>query len=168
MDILGNVVPYIKSEEEKLEEEVAKILGTLEDDHIRPHEMIVSAQCNRVPVFDGHMEAVSIKLKSRVKVEDITRALQEFSGMPQAEGLPTAPTRPIVVMKEHDRPQPARDIWVENGMATLVGRIRPCPVQDIKMIVLGHNTVRGAAGAAILNAEAFHSLGYLARYRRAN
>jgi len=162
MDILGNVIPYIKNEEEKLEEEVAKILGKLEGDRIASHPLVVSAQCNRVPVFDGHMEAVSVRFRERPSLEAITAALESFSGMPQEEKLPSAPEHPIVVMTEADRPQPARDVWLESGMAAIVGRIRPCNVLDYKMIVLGHNTVRGAAGAAILNAEACHARGYLA------
>jgi aspartate-semialdehyde dehydrogenase len=161
MDILGNIVPFIASEEEKLEEEAKKILGRLGPDAITMHRMTVSAQCNRVPVFDGHMEAVSVKLSRPAAVEDISDALGSFSGLPQERGLPSAPERPIVVLDEPDRPQPARDVWTQNGMAAVVGRIRPCPVLDFKLVILGHNTVRGAAGAAILNAEAYHSLGYL-------
>ena len=161
MDILGNIVPFIRNEEEKMEEEAAKILGKLADDHVDPHTMTVSAQCNRVPVLDGHMAAISVKFVERPTAAEIAAALVGFEGMPQQRSLPTAPARPIVVMDEEDRPQPARDVWVESGMAAVVGRIRPCKVLDFKMIVLGHNTVRGAAGAAILNAEAYHSLGYL-------
>ena len=161
MDILGNVVPYIKNEEEKLEEEVARILGTLESDQIVPAPIVVSAQCNRVPVFDGHTETVSFKLKRRASLEEIRAVLSGFRGMPQECGLPSAPKQPVIVTDEPDRPQPARDVWVANGMATLVGRLRPCPVLDYKMVILGHNTVRGAAGAAILNAEAYVHLGYL-------
>ncbi|MFW5775813.1 MAG: aspartate-semialdehyde dehydrogenase [Spirochaetota bacterium] len=161
MDILGNVVPFIKNEEEKMEEESAKILGTLAGDRVEPAPFVVSAQCNRVPVFDGHTETVSFKLDREAPIGEIKRVLREFRGMPQERRLPSAPTQPIVVSDAIDRPQPARDIWVENGMATIVGRLRPCPVLDYKMVILGHNTVRGAAGAAILNAEAYVSLGYL-------
>ena len=161
MDILGNVIPYIPNEEEKMEEEVAKILGKLNGDHVDVHPMTVSAQCNRVAVFDGHMEAVSVKFANSVTADEITAVLQAFRGLPQERNLPTAPEHPIVVMGEPDRPQPARDVWIQNGMSAIVGRIRPCNVLDFKMIVLGHNTVRGAAGAAILNAEAYQSLGYL-------
>ena len=123
---------------------------------------VVSAQCNRVPVFDGHTETVSFKTERPATLDGIGDALRDFRGMPQDERLPSAPARPIVLMEQPDRPQPARDVWVERGMATLVGRLRPCPVLDWKMVILGHNTVRGAAGAAILNAEAYVSLGYLA------
>jgi aspartate-semialdehyde dehydrogenase len=161
MDILGNVVPYIKNEEEKLEEEAAKILGKRNGDHIDMHPMTVSAQCNRVAVFDGHMEAVSVKFTDTATADEITATLRAFQGMPQEQHLPTAPEHPIIVMDQADRPQPARDIWIQNGMSAVVGRIRPCNVLDFKMMVLGHNTVRGAAGAAILNAEAYQALGYL-------
>ncbi|MBU8912944.1 MAG: aspartate-semialdehyde dehydrogenase [Spirochaetales bacterium] len=161
MDIVGNVIPYIRDEEEKMEEEVAKILGKLNDDHVDVHPMTLSAQCNRVPVVDGHMEAVSVKLAESATAHEIRAALVAFEGLPQERDLPTAPRRPIVLMEEPDRPQPARDVWVENGMSAVVGRIRPCNVLDFKMMILGHNTVRGAAGAAILNAEAYHALGYL-------
>jgi len=161
MDILGNVIPYIGNEEEKMEEETAKILGKLEDDHVDVHPMTISAQCNRVAVFDGHLEAISVRLSANTTAQEVRSTLMAFEGLPQQRSLPTAPRRPIVVMEQPDRPQPARDVWLENGMSAVVGRIRPCNVLDFKMIVLGHNTVRGAAGAAILNAETYHALGYL-------
>lgn len=161
MDILGNVIPYIGDEEEKLEIETAKILGTLGPDGIEPAPFAVSAQCNRVPVFDGHTETVSIRFTRRATPEQVATVLREFKGPPQELGLPSAPPAPIVVTELADRPQPARDVWVGNGMVTVVGRIRACPVFDVKMVILGHNTVRGAAGAAILNAEALQAMGYL-------
>lgn len=161
MDILGNVVPLIPGEEEKVEIEPRKILGKLKNGQVQLHPMTISAQCNRVPVFDGHVEAVSLKLKSEADPQSVAAALREFTGMPQQRDLHSAPPSPIVVLDEPDRPQPARDVWLGGGMVAVVGRIRPCPVFDIKLIILGHNTVRGAAGAAILNAEAYHSLGYL-------
>jgi aspartate-semialdehyde dehydrogenase len=160
MDILGNVIPFIGNEEEKLEEEVAKILGTLAGDHVDPAPFVVSAQCNRVPVFDGHLETVSFKLARHAELSEVRSTLASWRGMPQEKRLHSAPDRPIVLMEEEDRPQPARDIWLEKGMATAIGRLRPCPVLDYKMVILGHNTVRGAAGAAILNAEAWLALGY--------
>jgi aspartate-semialdehyde dehydrogenase len=163
MDILGNVLPYIKNEEEKLEEEVAKILGSLAGDHVEPAPFAVSAQCNRVAVFDGHTETVSFKLARDATVDELKSALSGFRGLPQEKRLPSAPEQPVIVTEAPDRPQPARDVWVANGMSTIVGRLRPCPVLDYKMVVLGHNTVRGAAGAAILNAEAYVGLGYLAQ-----
>jgi aspartate-semialdehyde dehydrogenase len=162
MDILGNVVPYIGEEEEKMERETVKILGTFDGTRIVPAPFVVSAQCNRVAVFDGHTETVSMKLRTKASPEEVREVLRSFSGIPQELGLPFAPARPILVFDEPNRPQPARDAWKERGMATSVGRIRRCPVFDIKMVILGHNTIRGAAGAAILNGEAFVKLGYLA------
>ncbi len=161
MDILGNVIPYIGEEEEKMERETVKILGTFNGKEIVPAPFAVSAQCNRVAVFDGHTETVSMKLKTRATPEDVRKALKSFSGIPQELGLPFAPKHPILVFDEPNRPQPARDAWKERGMSTSVGRIRVCPVFDIKMVVMGHNTIRGAAGAAILNGETFVKLGYL-------
>ena len=161
MDILGNVVPYISDEEEKLETETAKILGTLGPDGVEPAPFAISAQCTRVPVFDGHTETVSISFRDRVAAGEVAQVLREFRGPPQELGLYSAPEAPIVVTELKDRPQPARDIWVGAGMVTVVGRIRPCSVFDVKMVLLGHNTVRGAAGAAILNAEALLKMGYI-------
>lgn len=161
LDILGNVVPYIGSEEEKIETEPLKILGALSGDHIEPVSIKISAQCTRVPVYDGHMETLSIKLKSRASIADVRRVLENFSGLPQELKLPSAPDRPILLLEDQDRPQPARDVWLERGMATVIGRLRACPVLDIKMVILGHNTVRGAAGATILNAETMVRKGYL-------
>lgn len=162
LDILGNVVPYISDEEEKMEIECQKILGTYKDGKILPADFLVSAQCNRVAVIDGHTETLSVKLKTKASPEEVKKVLRDFRGMPQEKKLPSAPEIPILVMDAPDRPQPARDIWLQKGMATMVGRVRSCPVFDIKMVILGHNTVRGAAGAAILNAEALVELGYLA------
>jgi aspartate-semialdehyde dehydrogenase len=161
MDILGNVIPYIGGEEEKLESETTKILGSLEGTSITPANFVVSAQCTRVPVYDGHTETVSFSLSSDASLSELREALEGFRGMPQERELPSAPKHPIVVLDEADRPQPARDIYVNGGMSTVVGRLRPCPVFDFKMVILGHNTVRGAAGAAVLNAEAYVSLDYL-------
>ncbi len=160
-DIIGNVIPYIGGEEEKMEEETQKILGTLVDNQIQDADFAVSAQCNRVPVVDGHTETISLGLKQKASPEDIMKVMGAFRGMPQKLNLPSAPPQPLMIMEEADRPQPARDVWLENGMATLVGRVRPCPVLDIRMVVLGHNTVRGAAGAAVLNGEALYKLGLL-------
>lgn len=161
LDILGNVVPYISGEEDKLENEPLKILGSLEGGRIIPAPLHVGAQCTRVPVYDGHLETLSIEFNRRVRPDEVVEVLRSFRGMPQEKGLPFAPEHPIVVLDDEDRPQPARDVWLEKGMATIVGRVRPCPIFDIKMAILGHNTVRGAAGAAILNAEAMAKLGYI-------
>lgn len=160
-DIIGNVVPFIGGEEPKVEIESQKILGTIEGDTIKPADFIVSAQCNRVPVIDGHTENLSIKFRKKPTPEEVKRILREWKAMPQKKKLPSAPSSPIIVFEDDNRPQPARDSWLEGGMATCVGRIRECPIGDIKMVVMGHNTVRGAAGATILNAEAYISLGYL-------
>lgn len=161
MDILGNVVPYIGGEEDKVETEPQKILGTMAGDHIDHADFPVSAQCTRVPVIDGHTETLSIKLGKKASVDEVKEVLRNFRGMPQEKNLHSAPEFPILVTEESDRPQPARDIWLQGGMSTVIGRVRECPVLDIKMTILGHNTVRGAAGAAILNAEAMVALGYI-------
>ena len=161
IDILGNVVPYIGGEEDKLETEPQKILGRLEGDKIVPAPFPISAQCNRVPVFDGHTETLSIKLKNKATPQKIAEVLDAYRGFPQERKLPSAPEKPILVFEEPDRPQPARDVWKNGGMSACVGRIRRCSVLDVKMVILGHNTVRGAAGAAILNGEAYVDLGYM-------
>ncbi len=153
LDILGNVIPFINGEEEKIEIETRKILGTLAGDRVELASFAVSAQTNRVPVEDGHTECVSLKLKTPASIEAIKECLQNFRGLPQELKLPSAPPQPIIVLDEMDRPQPKRDAMAANGMATLVGRIRPCPILDFRFVILGHNTIRGAAGASILNAE---------------
>lgn len=161
LDILGNVIPFIDGEEEKMESEPRKILGSLLAEGIELHPMVVSAACNRVPVVDGHLENVSVRLKRSASPAEAIEAWRSFSGMPQENRLPSAPARPIVVTDGSDRPQPALDLWQEDGMATVMGRVRPCPVMGLKFVIMGHNTVRGAAGAAILNAESYLELGYL-------
>ncbi|HKK49097.1 MAG TPA: aspartate-semialdehyde dehydrogenase, partial [Alkalispirochaeta sp.] len=168
MDILGNVVPYISGEEEKMEIEAQKILGTLTPEGVDPAPFVVSAACTRVPVFDGHLETVTVKLPSgnEPTIDAVAEVLNSWRGMPQDRSLPSAPVQPIEVLSEPDRPQPARDVFRNKGMSTLVGRLRPDPIGTFKMVIMGHNTVRGAAGAAILNAEAFVALGHFDRYRR--
>ena len=164
MDILGNVVPYIGSEEEKMEAETLKLLGRLEGQSVTPLAARISAQCNRVAVGDGHTESVSIKLGGKlgrpVTREDILAAWSEFRPL-SGQGLPTAPYQPIEWAPQNDRPQPRLDRNRGNGMAVTVGRLRPCGVLDWKFTVLSHNTIRGAAGAAILNAELLASQGML-------
>jgi aspartate-semialdehyde dehydrogenase len=164
MDILGNVVPYIGSEEEKMEAETLKLLGRLEGHSVVPLAAKVSAHCNRVAVEDGHTESVSIKLGKRlgraVRQEDILAAWAEFNPL-AGQGLPTAPDQPVEWAPQSDRPQPRLDRNRGRGMAVTVGRLRPCNVLDWKFTVLSHNTIRGAAGAAILNAELLASLGKL-------
>ena len=161
LDILGNVIPYIGGEEEKVEQETKKLLGKLSDGHVHPADFAVSAHCNRVLVEDGHTESISVALKSRASVEDLLEAWRSFRALPQERKLPSAPAHPIVVCEEKDRPQPKFDVNAEDGMATVVGRVRPCPVLQFKYTALSHNTVRGAAGAAVLNAELMKSEGYL-------
>ncbi len=161
LDILGNVVPAISGEEEKMESETQKILGTLERENVTPHPMVVSATTTRVPVIDGHTESVSIELEQRPSLEAVRAALESFRGRPQELRLPSAPPAPIVYMEAADRPQPRLDVERGNGMTVSVGRIRPCSILGTKLVALGHNTVRGAAGAAILNAEMMVAEGML-------
>ncbi|MBX6358474.1 aspartate-semialdehyde dehydrogenase [Pseudacidobacterium ailaaui] len=160
LDILGNVVPYIKSEEEKMQEETLKLLGCLKDDRVQPLEAKISAHCNRVPVEDGHTESVSIKLRKPATREQILAAWQEFRPL-AGQNLPTAPAQPIEFIPADDRPQPRLDRMRGHGMAAVVGRLRPCTLFDWKFTVLSHNTIRGAAGAALLNAELLATLGKL-------
>lgn len=161
LEILDNVLPYIREEEEKMERETLKLLGRYRDGRIEHARTVVSAQCNRVHVQDGHMECVSVALEKKTDANGLAEALRSHRGPPQELGLPFAPSHPVVVRDEPDRPQPRIDRDAENGMAVTVGRIRPCPVLDMKFVVLSHNTVRGAAGTAILNAELLRTRGYL-------
>ena len=161
LDLLDNVVPYIRNEEEKMETEPLKILGRLEGEQIRPAEFAISAQCNRVNVRDGHLEAISVRLSRKVSAEEIVEAWQTFQGLPQELGLPSAPDRPIIVRLEEDRPQPRLDRDAGEGMAVTVGRLRHCPLLGWKFVALVHNTVRGAAGTSILDAELMRVQGYL-------
>jgi aspartate-semialdehyde dehydrogenase len=161
LDILGNVIPYIAKEEEKMESESCKMLGKLDGIGVIPAAIHVSAHCNRVPVEDGHTESVSVKLKKPAKREEILAALAEFRGVPQELRLPNAPPNPIVVLEPHDRPQPTLDVNTGAGMTVTVGRVRPCRLLDWKFTVLSHNSIRGAAGAAVLNAELLKAQGYL-------
>jgi aspartate-semialdehyde dehydrogenase len=161
MDINANVIPYIGNEEEKMESETQKILGDFAGESITPLAARVSAQCNRVAVVDGHMVAVSVELERKVDREELIAAMSNFSSVPQQKKLPSAPPNPIIYLPENDRPQPRRDVERERGMAVFVGRLRKCPVLDFKFMALGHNTIRGAAGAAVLNAELMYSEGLL-------
>ncbi|EQA35990.1 aspartate-semialdehyde dehydrogenase [Leptospira inadai serovar Lyme str. 10] len=153
MDILGNVVPFIGGEEEKAEIEPLKCLGKIENGKIINADFPISAHCNRVPVFDGHTVCVSVKLKKKATEQEIRDAWSSFKGEPQELGLPLAPSSPIVYREEEDRPQPRLDLDTGKSMSTVIGRLRPDPLFDWKYVVLSHNTVRGAAGAALLNAE---------------
>jgi len=160
-DILGNVIPFIDGEEEKIESETQKILGTFAGGAVVPHPVVVSATTTRVPVHDGHTESVSVKLAQNVTPEALIDAFNSFRGRPQELKLPSAPPQPLVYLTERNRPQPALDVNRGGGMTVTVGRLRSCPVLDYKFIALGHNTIRGAAGAAILNAELMHREGIL-------
>ena len=161
LDILGNVVPAISGEEEKMESEPQKILGTLNGNTVVPHPVVVSAQTTRVPVIDGHTESVAVAFDSKPSIEDVIEALGSFRGRPQELELPTAPPHPVICMAQPDRPQPRLDAERDGGMTVSVGRVRRCRVLDVKFVALGHNTIRGAAGAAVLNAELMHSEGLL-------
>jgi aspartate-semialdehyde dehydrogenase len=153
IDVVDNVLPFIDGEEEKVETEPQKILGRLAGAAIEHAPFRVSAQCTRVAVQEGHLESVRIAFRDRATPEDVAEALAGFQGLPQELRLPTAPARPIVVRTEPDRPQPRLDRDAELGMATVVGRIAPDTIFDVKLTLLGNNMVRGAAGAALLNAE---------------
>lgn len=160
LDILGNVVPYIKNEEEKLQEEVGKLLGRLNDGGVELLDAKLSAHCNRVAVEDGHMECVSIKFRKKASREEILAAWAEYVPL-AGQKLPTAPEQPVEYDASPDRPQPRLDRMRGRGMASTVGRLRECSLLDWKFVVLSHNTIRGAAGAAILNAEVLARLGKL-------
>jgi len=163
MDIMGNVIPFIGGEEEKMEQETQKIMGEFRGDHVEPLPARMSAQCNRVPVVDGHTVCVSVEFGSKPKLADLRHAIDAFTALPQQRQLPSAPLRPILYLEEANRPQPRKDADRERGMTVTIGRLRECPVLDFKFVCMGHNTVRGAAGAAVLNAELMQSEGMLDR-----
>ncbi len=161
-DILGNVIPFIGGgEEEKIETETNKILGALKGNAVVNHPVTVSAAVTRVPVQNGHTASVAVALEQQPELEAIIAAWNGFRGKPQEHDLPSAPKQPIVYLTEANRPQPALDANRDGGMTVTVGRLRRCPVLDYKFVALGHNTIRGAAGAAILNAELMHREGLL-------
>jgi aspartate-semialdehyde dehydrogenase len=160
-DILGNVIPFIGGEEDKVETEPQKILGRLAAGRIERHGVVISATTTRVPVYNGHTESIAVGLEQPVDAETLIDAWTTFRGRPQALELPSAPRQPIVYLRDENRPQPALDVGREGGMAVTVGRLRRCPVLSYKFVALGHNTIRGAAGAAILNAELMHREGGL-------
>jgi aspartate-semialdehyde dehydrogenase len=161
LDILGNVVPFIGGEEEKMERETLKILGTLAGDSITPAAVTLTAHCNRVPVLDGHMEVVSAGFRDKPSVAAATQALSRFSGSDVVRSLPSTPNPVIEIEQRPDRPQPRLDIERGGGMAVTVGRLRPCTLLDLRFVVLGHNTIRGAAGAAVQIAELLKAEGRL-------
>jgi aspartate-semialdehyde dehydrogenase len=159
LDILGNVVPFIGGEEEKMQSETLKILGS--DGGRTPYGAVVSAHTNRVAVVDGHTMTVSVAFEQKPSIEAIKDAMRSFTGKPQELWLPSAPQPPIVVTEEQNRPQPRLDADIGGGMAIMIGRVRECPAMHAKFVALGHNTIRGAAGAAVLNAELMHAQGLL-------
>jgi len=160
LDLLGNVVPFISGEEEKMETEPRKLLGAWDGAKFVDAGVRVSAQCTRVPVQDGHLECVSVKLRKKASPADVREALRSFEVSAELASLPTAVRHPVVVLEEHDRPQPRRDLNAGNGMAAGVGRVRVCHLFDVKFTLLSHNLVRGAAGAALLNAELLAARGW--------
>lgn len=160
-DILANVIPHIGGEEEKVETEARKILGSLVGNSVTDHPVVVSATTTRVPVPNGHTGSISVGLEQKPTPEAIIDAWRSFSGRPQALRLPSAPPHPLVYRPEANRPQPSLDVDRDGGMTVSVGRLRACPVLDYKFVALGHNTIRGAAGAAVLNAELMHEEGLL-------
>src|SRR5712664_908618 len=161
LDIQGNVVPFISGEEEKMESEPQKLLGKWNGERFVDAGLGISAHCNRVPVLDGHLECVSLSLKKIASLEEVREALSEFAVNSELAALPSALRNPIVVLEEQDRPQPRRDVNAGAGMAAVVGRVRESSLLDIKLTLLSHNLVRGAAGAALLNAELLAARGLL-------
>lgn len=161
LDATANVIPFIAGEEEKIETETKKILGGFANNTISPYPVVLSAHTTRVPVIHGHTEMVSVELGKHASREEVLAAFQEFSGEPQRLALPTAPAQPIVYIEDSDRPQPRLDVENLGGMAVQIGRLRTCPVLGYKFALLGHNIIRGAAGAALLNAELMSALGLL-------
>jgi aspartate-semialdehyde dehydrogenase len=144
-----------------MQQETQKILGEFRGDHIEPLAARVSAHCNRVAVVDGHTVTVSLEFSSKPTEKDLRQAFDSFTALPQQRRLPSAPARPVLYLEEANRPQPRKDAERERGMTATIGRLRACPALDYKFVALGHNTVRGAAGAAVLNAELMHSEGML-------
>ena len=153
LDILGNVIPFISGEEEKMERETAKILGALRNGEIMPATMKISAHCNRVATVEGHLETVSVGLGRRATPEQAMEVLRDFRGPERVQELPSSPVSPVVVDLRPDRPQTRLDLEQGSGMTVTVGRVRPCPLLDLRLVLLSHNTIRGAAGAALQIAE---------------
>jgi aspartate-semialdehyde dehydrogenase len=161
LDILGNAVPWIPGEEEKIERETQTILGVIEDEERVPADIAISVQANRVPVIEGHVICLSLGFDSRPTPGEASAVLCEFRGGETIRALPSAPDRPVRVVAAIDRPQPRLDVSEDDGMTVVVGRIRPCPVLDLRLVALVHNTLRGAAGGAVLNAELLAAEGWL-------
>jgi len=163
MDINANVIPFIGGEEEKMQQETQKILGDYAGDHIDPLAAKVSAHCNRVAVDTGHTICLSVRLRERASADEVSAAIREWQGADVARGLPSSPPRPVEVLDAPDRPHPRRDVTRGNGMTVSVGRVRPDTLFDVKLVAMGDNVVRGAAGASVLNAELMVNCGLLPR-----
>jgi aspartate-semialdehyde dehydrogenase len=153
LDILGNVIPFISDEEPKIEIELPKILGRLQNEQLIPADFQVSAQANRVPVEHGHTACLTLAFDRKPTVADAEQALRDWRGPAGVRGLPSAPAAPIVLTDAPNRPQARRDVMVGNGMSVMVGRVREDPILHLKLVVLGHNVILGAAGSSVLNAE---------------
>jgi aspartate-semialdehyde dehydrogenase len=167
LDIVDNVIPYVSGDEEKLQTETVRMLGRLQDERVEWLDAIVSASCNRVSVVDGHLVNVSVELAEKPVLEDIIADWDTFRAPEPVPQLPSAPERPVQYLHQIDRPQPRRDRMAGNGMATTIGRLRPCPLLGYKFVALSHNTIRGAAGCSILNAELMAVKGYLPDFQPA-
>jgi aspartate-semialdehyde dehydrogenase len=161
LDILDNVIPYIANEEEKSEQEPLKMWGHIQDHGIcSASNIVISAHCNRVPVLDGHLACVSVQFEKKPNREEILHLWQSFQTLPQLLQLPSAPEQSIIYLDAPDRPQPRQDRNAGKGMSVTVGRLRDCPLFDYRFVALSHNTIRGAAGGGILNAEFLMQQGY--------
>ncbi|HEX2905329.1 MAG TPA: aspartate-semialdehyde dehydrogenase [Phototrophicaceae bacterium] len=165
LDIIDNIIPYVSGDEDKLETETLRMLGKLEQEQITWLDAVVSASCNRVAVIDGHLVTVSVELEAKPTLDEILAAWHDFRGPMPVPQLPTAPEKPVQYLPQIDRPQPRRDRAAGNGMATSVGRLRECPILGYKFSALSHNTIRGAAGCSILNAELLAAKGYLGNFK---
>ncbi len=163
LDALDNVIPYIGGEEDKVANEPRKMLGRLVDGAIQYADFVISPHCNRVSTREGHLETVSVSLRQKATLDEVVAAWRAWNPLPQQLNLPTAPHPPLIVRSEPDRPQTRLDRDAGKGMAVTIGRVRPCEVLDVKFVLLGHNTIRGAAGASILNAELMKAQGLLDR-----
>ncbi|PJF22137.1 MAG: aspartate-semialdehyde dehydrogenase [Phototrophicales bacterium] len=164
LDILDNIIPYVSGDEGKMETEPNKMLGKFNGDRIEAFEVISSATCTRVPVIDGHLVNISVSLAQQPTIDDIIQAWESFRGPAPVPSLPSAPQKPLQYLPQIDRPQPRRDRMFGNGMATSIGRLRQCPILGYKFVTLSHNTIRGAAGCSILNAELLAVSGYLGEF----
>jgi aspartate-semialdehyde dehydrogenase len=163
LDIMNNVIPYIAGEEEKFQQELSKMLGRVEDGKLLPADIALSAHANRVPVVEGHTVSLSVGFEKEVTVDAALNVLRKYQAPEIAASLPSALPNPLIVRVDPDRPQPRRDRDAAGGMAVTVGRVRPCPILDLRMTTVTHNTLRGAAGGAVLNAELLVASGYVNR-----